>query len=61
VTSDGDARFSILIRNSVATGTSLQYSAGGGLVIDSSRDAEWAETETKAEGLARALRGLRGR
>jgi para-aminobenzoate synthetase component 1 len=60
VTDDGRASFAILIRNSIATGTRLQYSAGGGLVMDSQAEAEWAETETKADALARALRGLQG-
>jgi hypothetical protein len=60
VSDDGRASFAILIRNSFASATRLQYSAGGGLVHDSQPDAEWVETETKAEGLARALRGLRG-
>jgi anthranilate/para-aminobenzoate synthase component I len=59
VTDDGRASFSILIRNSFASGTELHYSAGGGLVHDSRPEAEWTETVTKAEGLARALRALR--
>jgi para-aminobenzoate synthetase component 1 len=38
----------IAIRTAVATGSALHYSSGGGIVADSTVDAEWNETITKA-------------
>jgi len=38
---------SIAIRTAVVRGGRACYSAGGGIVADSDRDAEWAETEVK--------------
>ncbi|MCC6620792.1 MAG: chorismate-binding protein [Deltaproteobacteria bacterium] len=50
-----EAAFSILIRTLLATRGRLVYATGGGIVVDSDPDDEWAETETKAIALQRAL------
>ena len=45
----------ILIRTFTHGEGWLQFPVGGGIVADSSPDAEYAETLHKAEGLLRAL------
>jgi para-aminobenzoate synthetase component 1 len=53
---DGGMDTSILIRTFTAGRGWLQAPVGGGIVADSSPEAEYAETLHKAEGLLRALR-----
>ena len=49
------ARFSILIRSAVLSPHGLTYCAGGGIVADSSPEAELAETDLKALAMNAAL------
>jgi anthranilate/para-aminobenzoate synthase component I len=49
------ASLNILIRTCVAADGRLLYQSGGAIVADSDPDQEWAETETKAAALVRAL------
>jgi para-aminobenzoate synthetase component 1 len=53
---DGTMDTNILIRTFTIGGGWLQFSVGGGIVADSTPEAEYAETLHKAEGLLRALR-----
>jgi len=52
---DGTMDSNILIRTFVQRGELLQCSVGGGIVAQSSPDAEYAETEHKAAGMLRAI------
>jgi para-aminobenzoate synthetase component 1 len=52
---DGTADLSILIRTFTLAGGWAQFPVGGGVVADSTPDAEYAETLHKAAGLLRAL------
>jgi len=52
---DGSFRLSIAIRTAVVVGGELRFHVGGGIVADSTPEAEWRETWTKAQGLSRAL------
>jgi len=45
----------IAIRTAVVSGRTLHYSAGGGIVADSSADGEWDETVTKSRAFADVL------
>jgi len=49
------AELAIAIRTAVATDDSLYYNSGGGIVADSSLDAEYAETVTKARAFIDSL------
>ncbi len=51
----GRATFNILIRSCVVADGQLSYHTGGGIVADSTPEAEWAETEAKAAALVAAL------
>ncbi|MBN8726812.1 MAG: aminodeoxychorismate synthase component I [Xanthomonadales bacterium] len=51
----GDMDLNILIRTLVATGSSVHFRAGAGIVADSVAEAELAETRAKARGLLRAF------
>jgi para-aminobenzoate synthetase component 1 len=53
---DGTMDTNILIRTFTIGGGWLQFPVGGGIVADSTPEAEYAETLHKAEGLLRALR-----
>jgi len=53
------ADFNILIRSFYQVGETLHFSAGAGVVIASSPEAEYHETLHKAEALLRALKGGR--
>jgi para-aminobenzoate synthetase component I len=52
---DGSFRLSIAIRTAVAVAGEVRFHAGGGIVADSTPDAEWRETWAKAQGFAHAL------
>jgi para-aminobenzoate synthetase component 1 len=47
---------SVAIRTAVTTAGTLHYCSGGGIVADSQANAEWNETETKAQALFDAVR-----
>lgn len=51
----GAMDFNILIRTLVASGDSVRWRAGAGIVFDSQAGAELEETRAKARGLLRAL------
>jgi anthranilate/para-aminobenzoate synthase component I len=51
----GDMHLSLLIRTAVMARGRVYYGAGGGIVIDSDADAEYAESLLKARGLLTAL------
>lgn len=51
----GAMDFNILIRTLVASGESVRWRAGAGIVFDSQAGAELEETRAKARGLLRAL------
>ena len=53
---DGSFQLSIAIRTAVVAAGELRFHVGGGIVADSTPEAEWRETWAKAEGLSRALR-----
>ncbi|MEN1727996.1 MAG: aminodeoxychorismate synthase component I [Pseudomonadota bacterium] len=52
---DGHLDLNILIRSLHVQGSEIDFRTGAGIVADSDRDAELAETEAKARGLIRAL------
>ena len=52
---DGSLDLNILIRTMVHTGDAITFSAGAGIVADSSPGRELAETRAKAEGMLRAI------
>ena len=61
---DGDAgraELAVAIRTFTIVPGATYLGVGGGIVADSSPDAEWAETELKAARLLRRGRGRRGR
>jgi len=47
--------FNILIRTIVASGSQIEWRAGGGIVADSIPDQEIRETEAKARGMMDAI------
>ena len=49
----GDLDLAVAIRTALVRGGRLSLSVGGGVVIDSTPDAELAETEVKARAFAR--------
>ena len=51
----GDCDWNIAIRTVVAGGGAASFHAGGGIVADSTPDAEYEETLVKASGMMRAL------
>ena len=52
----GDCDWNIAIRTVVSTGGAAYFHAGGGIVADSTPEAEYEETLVKASGMLRALR-----
>jgi len=52
---DGSMDFNILIRTIVASGSQIEWRAGGGIVADSIPDQEIRETEAKARGMMDAI------
>lgn len=50
-----EVELSIAIRTAVASGGRALYSTGGGIVADSDKDREWAETELKLAAFTAAL------
>ncbi|RME38755.1 MAG: hypothetical protein D6794_04865, partial [Deltaproteobacteria bacterium] len=54
---DGSADMNILIRSFWHHRGVLSWAAGAGIVADSNPEHELKETEHKAEGMLRALRG----
>jgi len=52
---NGDFTMSLAIRTATVAGGRLAYSAGGGLVSDSTPAAEWAECQLKARAMRDAL------
>ncbi|HLO04931.1 MAG TPA: chorismate-binding protein, partial [Symbiobacteriaceae bacterium] len=52
---DGRMDWSIAIRTVTVQDGVASFHVGGGIVADSSPEAEWAETMAKASGIARAL------
>jgi para-aminobenzoate synthetase component 1 len=53
----GNATFNVAIRTAVVQADQARYHVGGGIVIGSDPEAEWAETEAKAAALRAALVG----
>lgn len=51
---DGRCAASVVIRTLQRDAAGLRYDVGGGIVADSTPEAEWAEALTKAEALVRA-------
>ncbi|MDD5044572.1 MAG: aminodeoxychorismate synthase component I [Candidatus Omnitrophica bacterium] len=51
----GNLDFNILIRTILKQGDDLSFSVGGGIVADSSPEAEYKETLVKAKGMLRAI------
>ncbi|HSZ81557.1 MAG TPA: anthranilate synthase component I family protein [Polyangia bacterium] len=49
----GDLDLAVAIRTALVSGGRLSLSLGGGIVIDSTPEDEWAETEVKARAFAR--------
>jgi len=58
---NGNADFAITIRTLVARGSKCSIQSGAGIVADSDPEKEWRETESKAEGLMKALERATGR
>jgi para-aminobenzoate synthetase component 1 len=54
---NGQADLNIAIRTMVVSGGQLTFHVGGGIVADSSPEAEYQETLDKAQGMLRALQG----
>jgi para-aminobenzoate synthetase component 1 len=52
---DGSADFNVAIRSGHLREGRFSFGAGGGIVWDSTADAEWDELELKARGMRRAL------
>jgi len=48
----GDLDLAVAIRTALVSGGRLSLSLGGGIVIDSTPEDEWAETEVKARAFA---------
>jgi anthranilate/para-aminobenzoate synthase component I len=46
---------SLPIRTAITAGGTIHYGAGGGIVVDSDADAEYAESLLKAKALLEAL------
>ena len=46
---DGSAELSVVIRTLLLQGTQYEYQSGGGIVADSSPEAEWQELLAKAQ------------
>jgi anthranilate synthase component 1 len=57
---NGNADFAITIRTLVALGDKCSVQAGAGIVADSDPAREWQETESKAEGLFKAVTAATG-
>jgi para-aminobenzoate synthetase component 1 len=57
----GAMSLNVAIRTATITGDRLTYHAGAGIVADSDPDAEWAETLSKAEIIARLAADRRPR
>jgi anthranilate/para-aminobenzoate synthase component I len=55
----GDLDLAVAIRTALVSGGRLSLSLGGGIVIDSTPEDEWAETEVKARAFARLCGGTR--
>ncbi|MGF1509181.1 MAG: anthranilate synthase component I family protein [Myxococcota bacterium] len=53
---DGSMSASIAIRTAEIMEDELRFGVGGGIVLDSDADDEWAETQAKARALSEALR-----
>ncbi len=51
----GEARWNVAIRTAIHTGREARYHVGGGIVVDSVAEEEWAETVHKGKALARAF------
>ena len=51
----GDCDWNVAIRTIVAAGSAASFHAGGGIVADSTPEAEYEETLVKARGMMRAL------
>jgi len=49
----GDLDLAVAIRTALVSGGRLSLSLGGGIVVDSTPEDEWAETEVKARAFAR--------
>jgi para-aminobenzoate synthetase component I len=54
---NGQTDLNIAIRTMVVAGGQLTFHVGGGIVADSSPEAEYQETLDKAQGMLRALQG----
>ena len=54
---DGSVTASITIRTAEIASSELRMGVGGGIVIDSEAEDEWAETQVKARALSEALTG----
>ncbi len=51
----GDLDLALPIRTALLAGGELEYRVGGGIVIDSSAEREWQETEDKARAMTATL------
>jgi len=51
----GDMHLSLPIRTAITAGGTIYYGAGGGIVVDSDADTEYAESLLKAKALLEAL------
>lgn len=52
---DGSANFSVVIRTLVMQGKKFEFGVGGGIVADSTAEAEYEETLAKAKGICTLL------
>lgn len=50
-----EAEWSVVIRTLLIKGRTFEFQVGGGIVADSTPEAEWQETIYKAEGILRSL------
>ena len=57
----GDCELAVAIRTLTVTEDKVEFPAGGGIVLDSTADAEYEEAWVKARGLWAALREARAR
>lgn len=52
---EDEAEWSVVIRTLLIKGRKFEFQVGGGIVADSTPEAEWQETIYKAEGILRGL------
>jgi anthranilate synthase component 1 len=57
----GGGDLNLPIRTVWTTAEAVYYQAGGGIVADSTPEAEWAELHTKARAFVSVVAGAKGR